>query len=95
MHWENIAVILLSLGATVQITSRLKLCTTIMNVVPFAINGKKVLTIHFQNQTCEFSSIDKDSQKHFSIHYYSTVSSKKAVFIIGGDGADGLGGFSK
>ena len=33
----------------------------------------------------------KDWPKLFSIHYYATVSSKKAVFIIGGDGSSGLG----
>ena len=96
MHWEIIAVTLSSLGATVQITLRLKLWTLIINVVPFVMSGKRVLTIHFQIQTCKFIQLKaNDSQTHFSIHYYSTVSSKKAVFIIGGDGADGLGGFSK
>ena len=58
MHWEIIVVILSSLVATVQIISKLKSWIKI-------INGKKLLTIRFQIQTCKFIQLKaKDSQKH-------------------------------
>ena len=61
MHWETIVVILSLLGATVQITLRLKLWTTIINI---PINGKRVPTIHFQIQTCKLIQLKaKNLQK--------------------------------
>ena len=81
MHWEIIAVTLSSLGATVQITLRLKLWTLIINVVPFVMSGKRVLTIHFQIQTCKFIQLKRlGTHKHISVSTIIRLFPRKKLF---------------
>ena len=77
MHWETIVVILLLLGATVQITLRLKLWTTIINI---PINGKRVPTIHFQIQTCKLIQLKAKNLQKSSVSIIIRLFPRKKLF---------------